>query len=260
MYNKLFTKILDSSIWLESDAVRLVWITFLACMDQDGFVALSSVGNVARRAIVSPESAEEAIKVLESPDNKNPDQDHEGRRIERIPGSGWQVLNAAKYRDIIKAETARAQNRERVRRYRDKGNGAVMPSNESVTQSDAVAEAVSTTTTTTTAAKPKISDSEWLESLKTKKVYQKIDIDGEYEKAQTWADANGRQCTRRFFVGWLNRAKPMEVKNNGTTRQNNTASRSTTADRLRDTAESIAAKYPAEAELREDGSNAHGSQ
>ena len=34
MYNKLFTKILDSTIWLEDDATRLVWITFLAVILQ----------------------------------------------------------------------------------------------------------------------------------------------------------------------------------------------------------------------------------
>ena len=120
MYNKLFEKILDSSIWLESSPTRIVWITFLAMMDQDGFVALSSDGNVANRARVSEKEAIKAIAALESPDQYNPDQEQEGRRIERIPGTGWLVLNASKYRDIIKAETARAQNRERVRKHRAK--------------------------------------------------------------------------------------------------------------------------------------------
>lgn len=145
MYNKLFTKILDSTIWLESDATRLVWVTFIAIMDEDGFVALSSVGNVAARARVSIEAAEEAIRTLESPDKADPDQDHEGRRIERVP-SGWMVLNASKYRDIIKRETARAQTRARVARHRmkKKGNADVTHGNEKVTTSvsDAVAVAV----------------------------------------------------------------------------------------------------------------------
>ena len=43
MYNKLFTKILDSSIWLESDGTRIVWMTLLAAMDQDGFAQFASV-------------------------------------------------------------------------------------------------------------------------------------------------------------------------------------------------------------------------
>lgn len=117
MYNKLFTKILDSTIWLESDATRLVWITFIAAMDEDGFVALSSIGNVAARARVSVKAAEAAIKTLESPDAVDPDQEHEGRRVERVP-SGWMVLNSAKYRDIIKRAEAREQTRDRVRKHR----------------------------------------------------------------------------------------------------------------------------------------------
>lgn len=118
MYNKLFTKILDSSIWLEPNHVRLVWITFLAVMDQDGIVALSGVGNVANRARVNEEEAADAIRSLESADYHNPDQENDGRRIERVPGVGWFVLNAAKYRDVIKSETAREANRERVAKHR----------------------------------------------------------------------------------------------------------------------------------------------
>ncbi len=138
MYNKLFTKILDSSIWLEDLPTRIVWVTFLAMMDQDGTVALSGIGNVAGRARVSEKEATHAIKVLESPDTRNPGQDRDGRRIERIPGVGWVVLNASKYRDLIKAETIRAQTRERVRRHR--GNAPVTQANEKVTPSGAGAE------------------------------------------------------------------------------------------------------------------------
>ena len=140
MYNKLFTKILDSTIWLEADSTRLVWITFIAIMDEDGFVALSSIGNVAARARVSLEDAERAIKTLESPDSLDPSQDHDGRRIERVP-YGWMVLNSVKYRDIIKRETAKAQTRERVAKFRSKrGNANVTQRNEKVTPSVAVTE------------------------------------------------------------------------------------------------------------------------
>ena len=57
MYNKLFTKILDSSIWLESSPTRIVWITFLAAMDEEGFAPFVAIGNVANRARVSLEEA-----------------------------------------------------------------------------------------------------------------------------------------------------------------------------------------------------------
>jgi hypothetical protein len=145
MYNKLFTKILDSTIWLESDATRLVWITFIAAMDEDGFVALSSIGNVSARARVSLEDTEAAIKALESPDRADPTQDHDGRRIERVP-YGWMVLNATKYRDIIRRETAKAQTRERVAKHRaKKGNAPVTHRNEKVTPSVAVTGSISET-------------------------------------------------------------------------------------------------------------------
>lgn len=148
VYNKLFTKILDSSVWLEADATRLVWITFIAIMDEDGFVALSAVGNVAARARVSTEDAEAAIKVLEAPDASDPAQDHEGRRIERVP-YGWMVLNSKKYRDIIKRETAKMETRVRVAKFREKkkgvthvteSNALVTPRNEKVTLSEALSE------------------------------------------------------------------------------------------------------------------------
>ena len=141
MYNKLFTKILDSTIWLEEDSTRLVWITFIAAMDEDGFVALSSIGNVAARARVSIEAAEAAIAALESPDKADPSQEHDGRRIERVP-YGWMVLNSTKYRDIIRRETAKEQTRQRVAKHRAKksGNAAVTHSNEKLTPSVAVTD------------------------------------------------------------------------------------------------------------------------
>jgi hypothetical protein len=105
-------------------------------MDEDGFVALSSVGNVAARARVSLEAAEAAIRALETPDTVDPGQEHDGRRIERVP-SGWMVLNSAKYRDIIKRASARESTRLRVARFRAR-NADVTVSNEKVTSSVSV--------------------------------------------------------------------------------------------------------------------------
>jgi len=117
MYNKLFTKILDSPIWLEPDATRLVWITLLATMDEDGFCQYASVGNLARRAVVTLSRAEKAVGILQAPDRNSSDPDHEGRRIERVPG-GWMVFNSKKYHDLATREHVRNQTRERVRKHR----------------------------------------------------------------------------------------------------------------------------------------------
>ena len=117
MYSKLFSRILDSSIWLEPDATRLCWLTCLAVMDEDGFVQFASIGNLAHRARVSVEAAQEAGTCLESPDPNSSDPEHEGRRIERVPG-GWMVLNANKYAELATRAIAQKQNRERVSLHR----------------------------------------------------------------------------------------------------------------------------------------------
>ena len=149
MYNKLFTKILDSSVWLESTTTRIVWLTFIASMDEDGFATFAAVGNLANRARVTVAQCEVAIKVLESPDPESADPDHQGRRIERVPG-GWVVLNAPKYRDLITRIVARERTKERVRKHRAKKAGgggyvSVTNSNAPVTQSEALAVALAPT-------------------------------------------------------------------------------------------------------------------
>ena len=132
MYNKIFTKILDSSIWLEPDATRLIWLTLLAAMDQDGFVQFASVANVAYRARVDLEAAQTAMTSLEQPDPDSSDPEFEGRRIERVPG-GWMVLNALKYREIITSVVQREQTRRRVLKHREAKRRGVTLSNETVT-------------------------------------------------------------------------------------------------------------------------------
>ena len=119
MYNRLFTKILDSSVWLEQDATRIVWITFLAAMDEDGYCDFSCDETLARRANVPLEKVKEAVKVLESPDPFSPHDEFEGRRIERV-GRGWLVLKAPHYRQMLSREIQREQTRIRVARFRAK--------------------------------------------------------------------------------------------------------------------------------------------
>lgn len=130
MYNKLFTKILDSSIWLEPTPTRIVWLTFIAVMDEAGFVQFASVANVAHRARVTMEEAQAAIACLESPDENSSDPDNGGCRIERVPG-GWIILNAEKHRALVTRAIIREQTNERVKRFRQKKricNAHVTPS------------------------------------------------------------------------------------------------------------------------------------
>jgi len=134
MYNRLFTKILDSSIWLEQDVTRVVWITFLAAMDEDGFCAFSCEENLARRANVPMTGLQEALKILQSPDRFNPEDEFQGRRVERVV-NGWVVLKAPFYRELISREIAREKTRLRVAEWRasqrvtgcNTGNTSVTP-------------------------------------------------------------------------------------------------------------------------------------
>jgi hypothetical protein len=145
LYNKLFTKILDSSIWLEDSDTRIVWITLLAVMDEQGFCRFAYPANVARRARVSPAAAVAALKKFEAPDPLSPEDDNEGRRIERVAG-GYVVLNAGRYREQMTREEIRRQDAERARRYRERKR-SVTPERDAVTEKrDAVMEATTDVT------------------------------------------------------------------------------------------------------------------
>lgn len=102
MFVKLFNKILDSSIWEESAATRVVWVTLLASMDSDGFCQFATVETLARRARIKPCLVKDAVAILEAPDGHSSTPTDDGRRIERVAG-GWIVLNAKKYRDISRS-------------------------------------------------------------------------------------------------------------------------------------------------------------
>lgn len=123
MYTKLFGKILDSSIWLESDTTRIVWITLLAAMDEDGVARFSCAENLAHRARVTLCNVTDAIAILEAPDPKSSSPECNGRRIEKIPG-GWLILNGPTYRQLATRQAVKDQTRERVRKYRERKSNA----------------------------------------------------------------------------------------------------------------------------------------
>jgi hypothetical protein len=119
MYNRIFNDLPDSSIWVEDYPTRIVWTTLLAVMDQEGYVKMAHVSNMARRANVTLEEAAKALEILSSPDRFDPDQKNEGRRIERTEG-GWIVLNAEERNAIANNADLMRRNREKAQRHRDK--------------------------------------------------------------------------------------------------------------------------------------------
>jgi DNA-binding Lrp family transcriptional regulator len=63
------------------------------------------------------------------------------------------------------------------------------------------------------AATPKQTDEEWLKEISESEAYRNLPVSKEFDKATIWAKTNGKQCTRRFFIRWLNRIQPMIVTN-----------------------------------------------
>ena len=115
-YAKLFSEIVDSSIWEESNETRIVWITLLALCDCDGYVRGSS-GWLAGKAKVTQMACELALEKFKQPDARSRTPDHEGRRIEQLE-DGWLVLNYIAFRERLSSDPQAIATRERVRKHR----------------------------------------------------------------------------------------------------------------------------------------------
>lgn len=117
-YTKLFSSILDSSVWDYDSDTRVVWITLLAKSDRDGFVR-STINALARSARVDRAKVEEALNKFLNPDPDTLTSDYEGRRIERLEG-GWRILNHTKYREMMSLEERRAYYARKQAEYRQR--------------------------------------------------------------------------------------------------------------------------------------------
>lgn len=117
-FTKLFASITESTVWCESDATRLAWITMLAMADSRGRV-WASIPGLANRARISVDAARAAIATFLSPDPDSRTPDHEGRRIEPIDG-GWRLLNHEKYRSIRDEESVKESKRRYINARREK--------------------------------------------------------------------------------------------------------------------------------------------
>ncbi len=110
---KLFSSIINSTIWNTDLATRVVWVTMLTMADADGYVR-SSVPGLARSANVTPEECQRALALLIAPDPESATTEHEGRRIAPVEG-GYQLLNYVKYRNMLTVEDRKARDRDRKR-------------------------------------------------------------------------------------------------------------------------------------------------
>ena len=152
-FTKLFSQILDSTIWDEPWNVKGVWITMLAMADHQGRV-MASIPGLARRATVSLQECETALQVFLSPDHYSQSSEFEGRRIEVIDG-GWRLLNYLKYREMRDEEERREYQKKWAKSKRQSQNvdrcqelsTSVDQCRPMSTQAEAEAEEESTTPT-----------------------------------------------------------------------------------------------------------------
>lgn len=129
-WTKLYSSIPESTIWCAEYPTRIVWITFLAKADAEGVVEGSEPG-FARIANVTIPEMRAAIVALSSPDPDSRTPDHEGRRIEAIPG-GWRILNYKAYRE--RGQSKDGSRAPYYREYRRRQSGSPKPGNADVAQ------------------------------------------------------------------------------------------------------------------------------
>lgn len=115
-FTKLFSSILQSTIWVEPIETRVVWVTMLALSDRHGDI-MASVPGLAQTAGVPLDKCEQAIARFLAPDHYSRSQTEDGRRIRVIDG-GWQLINYSKYRDLQNREDVLASKRKWIAKKR----------------------------------------------------------------------------------------------------------------------------------------------
>jgi len=108
-YTKVFTTLLDSTVWQLSKEARILWITMLLKKDGQQMVR-AAVPGLAHAARLTIQETDVALKELQKPDRYSQSQEHEGRRVIARDG-GWFIVNGAKYRDMLSAESRREYKR-----------------------------------------------------------------------------------------------------------------------------------------------------
>jgi hypothetical protein len=139
-FAKIYSTILDSSVWGESKDVKLLWITMLAMGGEHGLVE-ASLGGLARRAGLTREECEVALAVLSAPDPDDSSGVDEGRRISKTE-RGWRITNHRYYRDFRTEK--QIEGAERVKKFRAKERNATSVTGNDVTPGNATSRSDST--------------------------------------------------------------------------------------------------------------------
>lgn len=140
-FTKLYSSILDSSIWCEDLCTRVVWISFMAKADPEGRV-LAAPARMASLANVPLGEFQASLRKLLSPDPDSRTPDNDGRRIANIQG-GWQILNYELYREMGRSQDRRdyLKHKKRDERAKKRDNEGLSTAVNSSQQCQPIAEA-----------------------------------------------------------------------------------------------------------------------
>lgn len=118
-YTKLWSQIVESTLWRDDNDLIVLWIVILAKKDKD-HVVRTPIPTLARFANMSVAECEKKLKILASPDPYSQSPDHEGRRILKLKTGGYFVVNGQKYQDHLKHEQRKAAVAAAVAKCRQK--------------------------------------------------------------------------------------------------------------------------------------------
>lgn len=122
--------------------------------------------------------------------------------------------------NVDPSEAFKSKNADRQRRFRERNSNVTGNVTRNVTithreEESRVEKSIKTEGQTAAqrapgARVPKLSDSEWMESIKANPAYSGIDIDREVGKCTAWCSTKNKMPSRGRILNWLNRAdKPI---------------------------------------------------
>lgn len=118
-YNPLFSSITKSSIWRCDWYVKLAWVTILAEMDYRSHIIETNPGLLGWAAGISPEQAAEALALFQAPDAFSRSTVEEGRRLKRLEGNRYLVVNGQAYSQKMKEFSRKAYDATRKAKSRE---------------------------------------------------------------------------------------------------------------------------------------------
>lgn len=144
-YTKIFSSLVTSTIWQEPNDARVLWITILALREHDD-VCRATIPALAKMCDISIEDTEKYLKKFQEPDRYSRSQDCEGRRLEKVDG-GYLIINAHKYKELLRTQERRDYFAERKRLERNKKRNKKLDSPQRSTVSTKVTESETETET-----------------------------------------------------------------------------------------------------------------